>query len=130
MYFSPEYFKNIDYTESQINQYFANAKKDLKTAQESNNTDVIFRFCYDAIIKLGISLIAKNGYKVRSIPGHHIKILDALSEILNLEDEIDYFHRIRRKRNIDLYEGGTSLTQKESKDLLKITENIFSKITT
>ncbi|MDP8258217.1 MAG: hypothetical protein P9L90_02165 [Candidatus Aadella gelida] len=57
------------------------AQRDLKIAESTNISDVVFKFTYDALIKLGIMLIAKKGYKVRSTAGHHIKILEKLSQV-------------------------------------------------
>ena len=126
MQFSNEFFQTIDLTEEQIKQYFENAKKDFEIAEKSDEEKIIFQFCYNAIIKLGIAKIAEKGYKVRSIPGHHIKILETLEELTGLKKEINFIQRIRRKRNIDFYEGGVQLTQKECEELLKITKKLFS----
>ena len=125
MNFLPEFFQKIEFQNEQIDQYFQSAKKDFLTAQESNNVDVVLHFGYSAILKLGIGLIAKEGFKVRSIPGHHIKILDAMTTLTGLEDELNYIQRIRRKRNVDLYEGGISLSQKEAAELLNVVGEVF-----
>ena len=125
--FDSEYFQKFIFSKKQLKQYFDNAFKDFEIAECNDNPNVIYRFCYDAVIKLGIAIIATKNYKVRSIRGHHIKILETIEKILNLEAEINYFDRIRRQRNIDLYEGGIDFTETDAKNLLEITGKIFNK---
>ena len=83
---------------------------DLKIAEASDITDVIFKFSYDALIKLGITLIAKKGYKVRSTTGHHVKILEKLSQLLKDEDILVLGNKMRQERNVNLYDGGFFVT--------------------
>jgi hypothetical protein len=76
--FESQYFQKLAFKEEQIEQFLKSALHDLKIAQDSDIPDVVFKFSYDALIKLGIVLIAKKGYKVRSTTGHHVKILEKL----------------------------------------------------
>ena len=126
MIFPDKYFQKITYTPQQIKKYMDNAKRDLDMASEIKENEVVFMFCYNSIIKLGIAIIAEKGYKVRSIPGHHYHILNTLEELTGLSNEIKHIQRVRNKRNIDLYEGGATFTEKEAKELLKITKKIFN----
>lgn len=61
--FESQHFQKLTFQEKQIDQFLLSAQHDFKIAEES---DVVFKFSYDALIKLGIMLIAKKGYKVRS----------------------------------------------------------------
>lgn len=81
-----KFFRKVAFTNEQITRYINNALKDLKIAKEQNISEVKFTYSYTALLKAGIALIAgiKN-LKVRTIPGHHIKILKTTSEILNDE---------------------------------------------
>ncbi len=124
--FEPEFFQKFPYTKSQIDRYFHNAELDLNRAEKTKDPNVTHRLAYDSILKLGIALIAKSGFKAKSVPGHHIKILEKLGGILKRPDEVEYLHRIRRKRNIDLYEGGLDFTEKEAKDLLDQCRILFT----
>ena len=125
MKFSDSQFQKIKFSKKQLADFFSSAENNLKNAQKTDIPEVIFLLCYNSVIKLGIYLIAKKGYKVRSIPGHHYQILKSLGEITHLYNETNYLQDVRQKRNIDLYEGGAIMTQKESDDLLKITKKIF-----
>jgi len=82
---------------------------------------------YDALIKIGITLIAFYGYRVKSRSGHHIKILEKVSQILN-DKNIEIIGDImRKKRNLDLYEGGIIISQKETRDYLNFVREIIKK---
>lgn len=116
--FETTFFQKKDFKEDIIKKYFNNALKDLKIASNNQSSDVIFKFTYDALIKIGITLIAFNGYRIKSRLGHHIKILEKLSEILKEENIQIIGDGMRKKRNLDLYECGTIISEKEAKDYL------------
>ncbi len=121
------YFQRINFTEKQIKRYFRAAKRDLNIAQKSGIPEVVFKFSYDALIKLGIALIAKQGYRVRSIKGHHIKILEKMSQILPDKDITVVGNKMRKDRNFDFYSGGILISKKDSREYLKFIEEIFKK---
>lgn len=125
--FETTYFRKLYFKEEQIKQLSKSALHDLKIAEGSDISDVIFRFSYDALLKLGIVLIAKGGYKVRSTAGHHIKILEKMNEILKNEDVIIFGNKMRQQRNFNLYSGGFSVTEKDSREYLDFVKSIFKK---
>ena len=100
---------------------------DLTIAEESDIPDVVFKFSYDALIKLGIMLIARRGYKVRSAVGHHVKILEKLGQLLNDEDILILGNKMRQERNMNLYDGGYVIGQKDSLEYLNFVKNAFKK---
>jgi hypothetical protein len=128
MLWQEKYFQKLRYTEDQINDYFKSAKRDLSIALKSDISEVVFRFSYDAFIKLGIALSAQNGYKLRSVPGHHIKIIEQISKLLKDKD-IDIFgNKMRQMRNSDLYEGYSSISNKDSRDYMRFVLDVFKKV--
>ena len=85
--FENEYFKEFKFTAEEIEQYLQNAFHDLEIARKDPFPEVRFTYSFQALVKGGIALIAKMGnVKARSVPGHHVKILTKLSEILNDSD--------------------------------------------
>ncbi|MBI5701396.1 hypothetical protein HZC34_06105 [Candidatus Saganbacteria bacterium] len=113
IHFDGEYFQKIKFDANQIERLLQSAKRDLSIAVESIIPEVIFKFSYDALVKAGIFLIAKQGYKVKSRIGHHIKILEKMDEILGDEDIIVFGNKMRQERNIDLYSGGSEISEKD-----------------
>ncbi|MFH0763112.1 MAG: hypothetical protein V1925_04410 [Candidatus Omnitrophota bacterium] len=125
--FESQHFQKFPIKEEQIEQFLKSALHDLKIAQGSDIPDVIFKFSYDALMKLGIALIAKKGYKVRSTAGHHVKILEKLSQLLKDEDILVLGNKMRQERNVNLYDGGFFVGEKDSLEYLKFVKNAFKK---
>ena len=116
--FIDEYFQKTAFSKAQIAQFIASAERDLKIAEDSAVPEVVFKFSYDSLIKTGLTLIAKKGYRVRSKPGHHIKLIEKIAEILQDGDVAVWANKMRQDRNIDLYSGGTEIGEKESAEYL------------
>jgi len=126
--FEQNYFQKQKFIDKQISQYFASARRDMEIAESAGIAEVRFKFAYDALIKIGIAVIAEKGYKVRSQPGHHVKILEKMSEILNDENISVLGNKMRQDRNRDFYEGGTIITKKEANEYLEFLKGIFNEV--
>ena len=116
--FETKFFQKNKFNEKIIQRYFNSALKSFKIAARNKEPEIIFKFSYDALIKTGITLIALHGYRIKSRRGHHVKILEKLSEILSNEDILIFGDKMRKKRNLDLYEGGIIIGTKEAKQYL------------
>lgn len=126
MTYDPEYFQKFKFEDSQKERLLESARHDLGKARKFDDPDVMFKFSYDALIKFGIFLIAKEGYRVKSIRGHHIKIIEKISRILKNPEIYDTANKIRIKRNADLYDGRIIVSEKDSKEILEFVEKIFN----
>ena len=125
--FETQFFQKMDFTPEQLQQYFVSAERDYGIAAQDDIPEVQFKFAYDALIKTGIALIANEGYKVRSQPGHHVKIIDKLSEILADEDIDIMGNTMRQARNKDFYDGGTLITETEAKQYVEFVGSVIEK---
>jgi len=125
--FDTKFFQKKKFEDKTISKYFRNAAKDLGIAIRSKEPEVIFNFSYSALVKIGIVLIAACGYRVRSRVGHHIKILEKLTQILQDKNIEIIGDRMRKKRNLDLYEGGIIISQKEVKDYLGFIKQVIKR---
>ena len=121
------YFQKFKFTSSQILGYVENAERDLNIAQKDQFIEVKFTYCYQALIKIGIAIQAKNGIRVRSIVGHHVKILEKLSEDLSYPDIFTIGDVMRMKRNKDLYDAGAMITKKEVDDYIIFVSGVIQK---
>lgn len=127
--FESKYFARFKFTPERIGRYLNNAKRDFKIAAEDKHLEVKFNYCYNTLIKAGIALIAaKGGVKVRSIAGHHIKIIEKLSEILEDDVVMAVGNAMRTKRNEDFYGGGIFISEKEASEYLKYVKDILKKV--
>jgi len=120
-------FEEFNFSARQINNYFSAASRDFKIAGDSSVPEIIFRFSYDALIKLAISVCAKNGLKVKSRAGHHIELLKKLSEFIDDKEIKTIGNKMRRKRNLDLYGGGILMSEKEAGEYREWLKAIFIK---
>ncbi|MDI6809165.1 MAG: hypothetical protein QME66_09320 [Candidatus Eisenbacteria bacterium] len=124
--FGTKYFQKFKFEQKQIERYLQSAFHDLEIAKKDQFPEVRFTYSYQALVKVGIALIAKVGQvRVRSAPGHHIKILEKMSEILKNQDVLTIGNAMRTKRNYDFYGGGDSISGKEANDYLKFVEGII-----
>jgi len=125
---SDKFFTDFSFTPEQVQKNLQNAKRDLGIAREDTILDVKFTYAYTALIKSGIALLSHYKLKVRSIPGHHIKLIEKLTEILGDQAISDLGNAMRQKRNVDLYAGGTDITAKECAEYLDFVEGVFLKV--
>ncbi|MFH1874073.1 MAG: hypothetical protein ABH859_02680 [Pseudomonadota bacterium] len=124
-----KYFRKFEFTKEQVNRYFTNANRDLEIAKENSRNEVKFSYSYSSLIKAGIALIAaKASAKVRSIPGHHIKILETMSDILKDETVFIMGNAMRMKINDDFYGEGIFISDKEAQEYLAFIEKVIRKV--
>lgn len=122
--FENKYFKKFKFTKNQIERFIYSANNDLKIAIDSDVPEVQFQFVYNSFIKIGIALIACYNYKVSSRTGHHVKILEKISEILKEKDILLYGDKMRKARNTELYDGGIIVTKKQAGEYLSFAQKI------
>lgn len=79
-------FEKFHFTQKQTDQYLAAALRDQKIATDSTTPEVIFHFCYNCLIKLGIAVCAENGLRVKARQGHHLELIKKLAEYLGNND--------------------------------------------
>jgi hypothetical protein len=119
-------FEKFLFSERQVKIYYANAKKDFATAtQYQKNSEICFRFGYDALIKLAVSVCAQESLRVLSRAGHHVELIERMSAILGEDDISKYGNKMRKKRNMDIYGGGILLTANEAKIYFDFVKRVF-----
>lgn len=126
--FEEKHFQKFAFTEDQLAKFMKAGIRDLRIAEKSEIPEVVFKFSYDALIKFGIACIAQRGYKARSIPGHHMKILEKMEELLKDEDIGILGGKMRQMRNFDFYDGGIEISEKESIEYLSFVKRVVEKV--
>lgn len=121
-------FEKFKFSSGQIQRYFKSALRDFKIASRSKVPEVVFRFCYDAILKGAITVCAKNSLRVKARKGHHYELVNKLSQLLGDRDIGVIGNQMRSKRNWDLYGGGAAVSEKEAKEYLEWTKSILQKV--
>jgi hypothetical protein len=126
--FEDSYFTKFKFTSEQLKDYLTAAEKDLTIARDSNVPEVIFQFSYNALLKFGIVMIAKQSYRAHSKIGHHAKIIEKLAELLGDEEVATIGNLMRKTRNVELYSGGSVITEKQVREYLEFCERIANQV--
>lgn len=128
MKFEDRFFVKFKFTKGQIKKNFDNASRDLNIAKQDRIKEVKFNYSYTTLIKAGIALLSFYDRKIRSLPGHHIKLIEKVSDILEDEAINDIGNLMRSKRNLDLYAGGVEVTEKECREYLVFLDGVLTRI--
>ena len=122
------YFIEQIFSPDELKKYRHSITRYLNIAKMSAEADVKFHFAYMALIKIGIYFIAKEGYRIKSRPGHHQKIIETLSKLTDNEDIIIVGDKMRKSRNLEFYSSDSIVTDTEAAGNIKFIEKIFQKI--
>ncbi len=128
MKFEDRYFRKFEFTKEQIKKNLNNAIKDLTIAKKVKILEVKFNYAYTSLIKAGLTLLSYYQMKVKSMPSHHIKIIEKLAQILKDNDIEDIGNIMRSKRNLDFYAGGIEVTEKECREYINFVEEVLTKV--
>ncbi|HBA59662.1 MAG TPA: hypothetical protein DCZ92_02335 [Elusimicrobia bacterium] len=123
-----KFLTEFSFTPAQVRKNLQNALRDLAIAEKDEILDVKFAYAYTALLKAGIALLSSRNKKVRSVPGHHVKIIEYLAGALQDTAIEDLGNAMRQKRNIDLYAGGTDITAKECAEYLEFVVSVVGKV--
>jgi len=92
----------------QIARFFQGASRKLATARKILVIDeeACFQQAYEAMLKASLALMLSHGTRPRSLPGHHVVIIEFAGKQLGgaYGELISLFDRMRRKRNLALYD--------------------------
>lgn len=122
-FFSPQTFDVAE-----LAKLRGSAAKYLDISRKNNEPEVKFHFTYMALIKIGIYLIAREGYRVKSRPGHHQLIIEELGELLKNGDIVLLGDKMRRSRNMDFYSADGMITETEAEKDLQFVEKIYQSL--
>lgn len=128
MNFEEKYFSRFNFDQAEIIRQIENASKDLGIAEADKILDVKFNYSYSALIKSGIALLSYFHIKAKSVPGHHVKIIEKLAETLKDDSINDIGNVMRTKRNLDMYSGGIEITEKECREYVEFVKKVLSQV--
>ena len=121
-------FEKFISTPDQPQKHLNSAARDYQIAN-NDNPEICFQFCYNCLIKLALAVCAKHELRVKSRPGHHVALIEKMSELMQ-DSEIEIIASdMRAKRNMDLYGGGTIISRKEAQMYLKFTASLLDRVT-
>ena len=122
------FFSKQAFSAKELEKLLKSAEKHLAISKKNREPAVKFHFTYMTLIKIGIYLIAKKGYRVKSRPGHHKMLIEGLSEILKNEDIMLIGDKMRRRRNMDFYSADGMITETEADKDFEFVEEIYKSL--
>lgn len=106
-----------------IIKFFNSAIKKFKKAEKVLPIDEegAYQMFYEAMLKASLALMLSYGVRPRSLPGHHLNIIEFSAKKLggNFAYLMNTFDKMRRKRNQVIYEADIVITEKEADNALK-----------
>jgi uncharacterized protein (UPF0332 family) len=113
--------QQIDF--GQIGRFLAGAEKKLAAARKTLEIDeeASYQLAYEAMLKASLGLMLSFGVRPRSLPGHHVIIIEFAGEKLGKEFRglISMFNRMRRKRNQAIYDVAGLISKDEARQALE-----------
>jgi uncharacterized protein (UPF0332 family) len=108
---------------AQIERFFASAEKKLASARRilAFDEEASLQQAYEAMLKASLGLMFSHGFRARSQPGHHIAIIDFVRAHIDKEHAalITMFDRLRRKRNMALYDDTGFVSHQDAERALE-----------
>lgn len=113
--------QTIDF--AQIGRFLAGAEKKLAAAKKTLAIDeeASYQLAYEAMLKASLGFMLSYGVRPRSLPGHHVTIIEFAEQRLGKEFRglISMFNRMRRKRHEAIYDVTGLISKHEAEQALE-----------
>ncbi len=107
----------------QIDRFLASADKKLASANKTLAFDeeACLQLAYEAMLKASPGFMFSHGFRARSQPGHHIAIIEFVRSRTDKKHValLIAFDRLRRKRNMALYEDTGFVSKHDAEQALE-----------
>jgi uncharacterized protein (UPF0332 family) len=111
---------------AQISRFLAGAQKKLTAAKRTLEIDeeASYQLAYEAMLKGSLGFMLSFGVRPRSLPGHHVTIIEFAEKHLGREFRslIAMFDRMRRKRHQAIYDVRGFISKQEAEQALQTAE--------
>src|SRR5258708_26350737 len=107
---------------AQIDRFLAGADKKLASARKilAFDEEACLQQACEAMLKASLGFMFSRGFRARSQPGHHIAIIEFVKQHIDKKHAglISVFDRLRRKRNLALYDDTGFLSRHDAEHSL------------
>ena len=107
----------------QIEHFLQSAEKKLISAQKilAFDDEACLQLAYEAMLKASLAFMFSHGARARSQPGHHIAIIEFVRTRIDKKNAglIAVFDRLRRKRNLALYDDTGLVSHHDAEQALE-----------
>jgi uncharacterized protein (UPF0332 family) len=108
---------------AQVERFQRNAEKKLTSARKilAFDEEACLQQAYEAMLKASLGFMFSHGFRVRSQPGHHIAIIEFVRSRIDKKHAglMTVFDRLRRKRNLALYDDTGFVSRHEAQQALE-----------
>ncbi|MFZ3212069.1 MAG: hypothetical protein WA188_11200 [Terriglobales bacterium] len=116
----------------QIERFPQSAEKKLASAHKilAFDEEACLQQAYEAMLKASLGFMFSHGSRARSQPGHHIAIIDFVQARIDKKHArlLTVFDRLRRKRNMALYDDTGFVSHHEAEQALEAARNYLAVI--
>ena len=106
----------------QIDRFLQSAEKKLVSARKilAFDEEACLQQAYEAMLKATLGFMFSHGFRARSQPGHHIAIIQFVQARIDKKHAglVTVFDRLRRKRNMALYDDTGFVSHHEAEQAL------------
>jgi uncharacterized protein (UPF0332 family) len=119
---------------AQIDRFLQSAEKKLASARKilAFDEEACLQQAYEAMLKASLGFMFSHGFRARSQPGHHIAIIEFVRARLDKKHAvlITVFDRLRRKRNLALYDDSGFVSHHDAEQALETARDYLDVIRT
>src|SRR6266536_2820374 len=117
---------------AQIDRFLASAYKKLASAHKilAFDEEACLQQAYEAMLKTSLGFMFSHGFRARSQPGHHIAIIEFVRTRIDKKHSglLTVFDRLRRKRNLALYDDTGFVSRHDAEQALEAAGNYLNVI--
>ena len=115
---------------AQIERFLASADKKLASAHRilAFDEEASLQQAYEAMLKASLGFMFSHGFRARSQPGHHIAIIEFVRSRIDKKHSglLTVFDRLRRKRNLALYDDTGFVSRYDAEQSLEAAGNYLN----
>jgi uncharacterized protein (UPF0332 family) len=117
---------------AQIDRFLASAEKKLVSAHRilAFDEEACLQQAYEAMLKASLGFMFSHGFRARSQPGHHLAIIEFVRARVDKKHAglLTLFDRLRRKRNMSLYDDSGFVSHHDAEDALQAARDYLAVI--
>jgi len=119
---------------AQIERFLQSAERKLASAYKilAFDEEACLQQAYEAMLKASLGFMFSHGFRARSQPGHHIAIIEFVRARIHKKHAglNTVFDRLRRKRNLALYDDTGFVSHHDAEQALETARNYLGVIRT
>ena len=122
--------QNVD--GAQIERFLASADRKLASAHKilAFDEEACLQQAYEAMLRASLGFMFSHGFRARSQPGHHMAIIEFVRARIDAQHAglLTVFDRLRRKRNMALYDDTGFVSHHDAEEALESARNFIDVI--